>query len=160
MSRDAPDWAGRRTEVDRPGAERDSTDSVGGVAYPAITAAKWGTRRVEEVQTTRRVPQCPTPRACQTGVDALRAWVPFLRDAVAAGLQLFDQEDRSRIFYRDLDDADFAVIRRLLERLLSHKVWDDPSPELNDLRYDNADRAKEMLRKFGLTPNWVLGGEA
>ena len=86
--------------------------------------------------------------------------VPFLRDAIAAGLQLFDQEERSRILYRDLSDEDFSVIRRLTTRLLSHKVWDDPSPELNDLRYDNAERAKEMLKRFGLTTNWILGGES
>lgn len=96
----------------------------------------------------------------QFSAGALRAWVPFLRDAIAAGLHLFDQEDRSRILYRDLRDEDFAVIRRLTTRLLSHKVWDDPSPELNDLRYDNAERAKDMLKRFGLTTSWILGGES
>jgi hypothetical protein len=98
--------------------------------------------------------------ARQFSAGALRAWVPFLRDSVAAGLQLFDHEDRARLFYRELTDGDFMVIQRLLTRLLSHKVWDDPATELNDLRYDNAERAKEMLRRFGLTPNWILGGEA
>lgn len=51
------------------------------------------------------------------------------------------------------------VIEKLLDRLFSHKVWEDPDPQLNDLRYDNADRAKELLRKFGLTPTWILGAE-
>jgi hypothetical protein len=90
---------------------------------------------------------------------ALRAWVPFLRDAIAPSLQLFDTEDRERLFYRALDDKQFAVIEKLLDRLFSHKVWEDPDPELNDLRYDNAERAKDMLRKSGLTPTWILGGE-
>jgi hypothetical protein len=90
---------------------------------------------------------------------ALRAWVPFLRDAIAPALQLFDAEDRERIFYRDLDDKQFAAIERLLDRLFSHKVWEDPDPELNDLRYDDAERAKAMLRKSGLTPAWILGSE-
>jgi hypothetical protein len=98
--------------------------------------------------------------ARQFSAGALRAWVPFLRDAIAAGLQLFDHEERSRVFYRELTDADRAVVRRLTSRLLSHKVWDDPAPELNDLRYDDAERAKEMLKRFGLTTNWILGGEA
>lgn len=91
---------------------------------------------------------------------ALRAWVPFLRDAVAAALQLFEQEERRHVFYRTLGTAEGAVIERLIKRLLSHKVWEDPDPGLKDLRYDNADRAKEMLKKAGLTPNWILGGEA
>lgn len=89
---------------------------------------------------------------------ALRAWVPFLRDSIAPGLQLFDQEDRGRLFYRLLDDADWAVIERLLTRLLSHKVWEDPDPSLKDLRYDDAERAKGMLRDAGLSTNWILGG--
>ena len=33
-------------------------------------------------------------------------------------------------------------------------------PSCNDLRYDNAERAKEMLRKAGLTPAWILGENA
>lgn len=91
---------------------------------------------------------------------ALKGWVPFLRDALAPALQLFEVEDRRRILYRELGDEDFAVIEQLVDRLFSHKVWEDPDPALNDLRYDNAERAKEMLRNAGLTPNWILGGDA
>lgn len=91
---------------------------------------------------------------------ALRAWVPFLRDALAPTLQVFEQEERKRLLYRSMDDSDFENVERLIDRLFSHKVWEDPDPELNDLRYDNAERAKEMLRRWGLTPNWILGGEA
>lgn len=91
---------------------------------------------------------------------ALRAWVPFIRDAIAPSLQLFDQKDRAEVFYRNLSDEDFVMIESLVARLFTHKVWEDPDPDLKDLRYDNADRAKDMLRQAGLTPNWILGGEA
>ena len=91
---------------------------------------------------------------------ALRAWVPFLRDAIAPAIGVFEQEERRRLLYRELDDSQFETVDQLIGRLLSHKVWEDPDPELNDLRYDNAERAKDMLRRWGLTPNWVLGGEA
>ena len=74
-------------------------------------------------------------------------------------LDVFEQEERKRLVYRELSDDDFAKPTRLVERLFSHKVWDDPDPELNDLRYDNAERAKEMLRRWGLTPNWIIGVE-
>jgi len=90
---------------------------------------------------------------------ALRAWVPFLKDAIAPGLGLYETQERSRIFYRELSEKQFEIIARLLSKLLSHKVWEDPSPDLKDLRYDDAERAKEMLRRFGLTPNWILGGQ-
>lgn len=91
---------------------------------------------------------------------ALRAWVPFLRDAMAPALGVLDQDERKRLFYRDLDDARFETIGQLLDRLFSHKIWEDPDPQLRDLRYDNAQRAKDMLKEWGLTPNWILGGEA
>ncbi|MGH2966208.1 MAG: HNH endonuclease [Solirubrobacterales bacterium] len=88
---------------------------------------------------------------------ALRAWVPFLHDALAPALQLFQSEERRRIFYREIEPAGRDVIETLMDRLLSHKVWVDPDPGLNDLRYDNAERAKDMLAGAGLTPNWLLG---
>lgn len=91
---------------------------------------------------------------------ALRAWVPILRDAMAPALQVFDHEERSRLLYRELDDQGFAVVERLLNRLFSHKVWVDANPDLNDLRYDNAERGKEILHREGLSANWILGGDS
>jgi hypothetical protein len=88
---------------------------------------------------------------------ALRAWVPFLHDALAPALQLFQSEERRKVFYRQLEPSDLEVVSQLLARLLSHKVWVDPDPALNDLRYDNPDRAKAMLSQAGLTPGWILG---
>lgn len=88
---------------------------------------------------------------------ALRAWVPFLHDALAPALQLFQSEERRKVFYRQLEASDLEVVSQLLARLLSHKVWVDPDPALNDLRYDNPERAKAMLSQAGLTPNWILG---
>jgi hypothetical protein len=91
---------------------------------------------------------------------ALRAWVPFLRDAMAPALRVFDHDERRKLLYRELNGDDFEQVERVVDRLFSHKVWEDPSPELNDLRYDNAERAKEMLRGQGLDPNWILGGQS
>lgn len=91
---------------------------------------------------------------------ALRAWVPFLHNALAPTLRVFDDTERKRLLYRELAESDFEPVEQLIGRLFSHQVWEDPNPELNDLRYDNAERAKEMLRRWGLTPNWILGGES
>ena len=57
---------------------------------------------------------------------ALRSWVPFLRDAIAPALRLFQSEERRRIFYRSLEPADRLVIESLIDRLLSHKVSGGP----------------------------------
>lgn len=89
---------------------------------------------------------------------AMQAWVPFLADAVAAGLRLIDQQDRQRILYREISDEDRALIESLVVRLFSHKIWEDPDPTLQDLRYDNAERAKDILRDKGLSAMWILGG--
>jgi len=91
---------------------------------------------------------------------ALRAWVPFLRDAVAPSLWLYTDEERRRVFYREIDDGAFKTVEKHLLRLLSHKVWVDDAAELRDLRYDNAARAKEILKDAGLTPAWILGAES
>jgi len=89
---------------------------------------------------------------------ALRAWVPMLRDALAPAMQVFDERERKRLFYRDLTDDQFVVVEKLLKRLFSHRVWVDLDPTLNDLRYDNAERAREMLANASLTTNWILTG--
>ncbi len=91
---------------------------------------------------------------------SLRAWVPFLRDAIAPSLQLYTDDERGRVFYRELDEKDWQVVERLLRRLLSHKLWMDADPALGDLRYDNGQRAKQILRDAGLTPGWILGAES
>lgn len=90
---------------------------------------------------------------------ALRSWVPFLRDAIAPSLRLYTDEEKRRVFYRDLDEAAQDTIAHLTKRVLSHKVWVDEDPALGDLRYDNAQRAKEILKGAGLTVTWILGAE-
>jgi hypothetical protein len=74
-------------------------------------------------------------------------------------LRLYSDDEKRRVFYRELDDKDWLMIDGLLTRLLSHKVWVDVGPHLGDLKYDNAQRAKEILRGAGLTPGWILGAE-
>jgi hypothetical protein len=90
---------------------------------------------------------------------ALRSWVPFLRDAIAPSLHLYSEDDKRRVFYRELSAEDRQNVEHLVARLLSHKVWQDPDPALNDLRYDNAERAKQVLRTAGLGPGWIIGVE-
>jgi hypothetical protein len=131
--------------------ERENFVRLINLIVTRVLADKWAPERKDAAHTK-------AARVFSAG--ALRAWVPFLRDALAPALQVFEQEERRRLLYRPLGDEDFANAERLVERLFSHKVWEDPDPELNDLRYDNVERAKEMLRRWGLTPNWILGGDS
>jgi hypothetical protein len=131
--------------------ERDNFIRLTNLIVHQVLSDKWAPERKDSAHARAE-------RIFSAG--ALRAWVPFLRDALAPAFQIFEQEDRKRVLYRPLDDGHFENAGRFIERLFSHKVWVDPNPELNDLRYDNAERAKDMLRRWGLTPGWILGGEA
>jgi len=130
--------------------ERDSFVRLTNLIVEKTLADKWAPERKDAAH-------MKAARIFSAG--ALRAWVPFLRDALAPTLGVIEQDERRRLLYRDLTDQDFENAERLISRLFSHKVWEDPDPELNDLRYDNAERAKDMLRRSGLTPNWIMGGE-
>jgi hypothetical protein len=131
--------------------ERDNFVRLTNKIVERVLAGRWAPERKDAAHAT-------AARVFSAG--ALRAWVPFLRDALAPALQVFEHEERKRLLYREMDESDFENVDRLIDRLFSHKVWEDPDPELNDLRYDNAERAKEMLRRWGLTPNWILGGDS
>jgi NAD(P)-dependent dehydrogenase (short-subunit alcohol dehydrogenase family) len=93
-----------------------------------------------------------TVRRALDGVDAAYYLIHAMGGAEA--FQIFEQEDRKKI-YREMDEADFENAERLIDRLFSHKVWEDPNPELNDLRYDNA----EALVATAIRPGWNQSGK-
>lgn len=92
---------------------------------------------------------------------SLRAWVPMLRAVIAAKLNLIDDVERRRVFYREIDEHTFtALIEPLVRRLFSHKIWVDPDPEIdNNLRVNNPEHVKQFFRARGLSPEWLLGVE-
>jgi len=90
----------------------------------------------------------------------VRAWVPILRDAIAQVLRLYESDQKERIFFREISDEDFDVIRGRVKRLFSHKVWDDPNPEVNaKLKINEPGSTRTFLKDNGLDVSWVLGGE-
>jgi hypothetical protein len=91
---------------------------------------------------------------------SMRAWVPLLRDVVAQILKIFDEDERRRVLFREINDEDFTLIHGRIKRLFTHKVWRDPDPDVDsNLRINNADHVKRFLKDRGLTSNWVLGGK-
>ena len=94
------------------------------------------------------------------GAGALRAWVPMLRDVIAQVLQLYDAADRERVLFRPISTAQWGLIESRVERLFSHKIWDDPSPDVvGQLKINAAEQVRSFLTSRGLTVNWILGGE-
>ncbi len=93
------------------------------------------------------------------GAGSLRAWVPMLRDVIAQVLQLYDAVAREKVLFREINDTQWGLIEGRIERLFSHKVWEDPNPETEgQLKVNAVEQVRTFLTSQGLTVNWVLGG--
>ena len=91
---------------------------------------------------------------------AMRAWVPMLRDVIAQVLQLYDAGEREKVLFRPITDQKWGQIEGRFDKLFSHKIWDDTSPDVVAiLKINAADQVRSFLSRRGLTVNWILGGQ-
>lgn len=94
------------------------------------------------------------------GAGSMRAWVPMLRDVIAQVLQLYDEAEREKALFRAVSDQQWTLIEGRIDRLCSHKIWDDPSPDVAaQLKVNAVEQVRNFLFSRGLTVNWILGGE-
>ena len=94
------------------------------------------------------------------GAGAMRAWVPMLRDVVAQVLQLYDGGERKKVLFRSITDQQWGQIEGRLDKLFSHKIWDDINPDVvGNLKINAVDHVRSFLSQHGLTVTWVLGGQ-
>jgi len=90
---------------------------------------------------------------------SLKAWSGMLRDVVAQVLGLYDERERNKILLREVHEDKWDVVKGRINRLFAHKVWKDPSQEVdNNLRVNNETHVRDYLKKQGLTVIWILGG--
>jgi hypothetical protein len=90
---------------------------------------------------------------------SLKAWSRMLRDVTAVVLKLYDEDERGKIFLRKISGDDWELIRGRITRLFGHKLWTDPSPEIDsNLRVNNERHVKEFFENRGLKVDWILGG--
>jgi hypothetical protein len=90
---------------------------------------------------------------------AMRAWAPMLRDVVAQVLHLYDENDRSKVLFRQISEQQWSIIEERLDRLFMHKIWEDPSPDVtSQLKVNAVEQVRSFMLSHGLTVNWVLGG--
>ena len=93
------------------------------------------------------------------GAGALRAWVPMLRDVIAQVLHLFDATDRGKVLFREITETQWGLIDGRLDRLFSHKIWEDPNPDVAaQLKINAVESVRAFMTNQGLTVTWVLGG--
>jgi len=89
---------------------------------------------------------------------SIMAWSELLHDALCARLDLQDVEERVRPFYRHLDPIELEKVKRLVERLVKHKVWVAANDtEIDRTLADNKSVVKEWLKGHGLTTGYLLG---
>jgi hypothetical protein len=89
---------------------------------------------------------------------AIRAWVPLLKDVVAQVLRIYDSDQKETIFFGEISEDNFELIRGRVRRLFSHKIWTDPNIEISTrLKINEPKISKAFLRENGLDVGWVLG---
>jgi hypothetical protein len=89
---------------------------------------------------------------------SIMAWSELLGDAICARLELLDGEDRARPFYRELSPSDLEKVKRIVERLIKHKIWQAPiDSEIDRILADNKSAVKDWFRRSGLTAGYLLG---
>ena len=57
---------------------------------------------------------------------SIMAWAELLRDAVAAKLDITDQDEKAQIFYREITDENFDKIKKVFRRIVSWSIWETP----------------------------------
>lgn len=86
------------------------------------------------------------------------AWSELFRDAVAAKLELNDQDDRALLLYREISDYNFEKIRKIFRRLTEWSVWNTPvNSEIDRILADNKSEVKKFFKDKGLTTGYLLG---
>lgn len=89
---------------------------------------------------------------------SIMAWAELLRDAIAAKLDITDQDEKAQIFYRDITDESFDKIKKVVRRLVSWSVWDlSVNSEIDRILADNKSEVKKFFRDKGLTTGYLLG---
>ncbi|MDD5659161.1 MAG: HNH endonuclease [Actinomycetota bacterium] len=88
---------------------------------------------------------------------SFKAWTGILKDAVAAVLELFDENDRKEIFLREISNDDWESIENCMEVMFNRNVWHDGTQEnYNTLRLSNENQVRKYLSRRGLSVNDML----
>lgn len=89
---------------------------------------------------------------------SIMAWSELLRDAIAAKLDITDQDEKAIIFYRDIPDESFNKIKKVVRQLVSWSIWSSPiNSEIDRIFADNKSEVKKYFKDKGLTTGYLLG---
>jgi hypothetical protein len=92
------------------------------------------------------------------GSKSMMAWSGILANAICAKLDIIDEEERQRPFYRELGDVEFGRIRGVVSRLVEWKRWSSPAnDEIDTILAGNKADVRAWLRSKGLTAGYLMG---
>jgi len=89
---------------------------------------------------------------------SMMAWAELLRDAVVGKLDLIDEEERIRPFYRKLSEEDVARVRATVRRLLQWGRWEAPATDqIGSVLSDSKSAVKKWFKDNGLNAGYLMG---
>jgi hypothetical protein len=89
---------------------------------------------------------------------SVMAWSEIFKDAVCAKLDITDQEDRIRPFYRELSEPEWERIKQMAGRLLTWTLWSSPpNSEIDSQLSNNKTALKAWFKEKGLTTGYLMG---
>ena len=92
------------------------------------------------------------------GSKSMMAWSELVHSAVCGVLNLHDGDARTRPFYRELTEQQIAVVRSVIDRLVSSPIWARPqSDEVDRILAVNKSTVKNWLRNQGLHSGYLMG---
>jgi len=88
---------------------------------------------------------------------SFKAWTGILKDAIAAILELFDENERKEIFLREISEENWKNIENCISIMFERRVWQDDSDEnYNMLRLSNDNQVRKYLSRRGISVNELL----
>jgi len=86
-------------------------------------------------------------------------WFPILRDIVFNKLDLLNPDKEAKqIFFRNIPNEKWLVIKYFLKRMFSHNIWVEKDTNIDiviiNKKYDNT---KQLFSDKGFTTQWILG---
>jgi len=89
---------------------------------------------------------------------SMMAWSELLWDAVSARLELYDMDERMRVFYRPLTSDQLERVKITVIRLCAWQRWDAPKDDVIDrVLAGNKSVVKEWFKNNGLTTGYLMG---
>jgi hypothetical protein len=88
----------------------------------------------------------------------MMAWSEILRDAISGKLDIFDSEEKAKLFYREFSAEQKERIAKVVRRLTDWHGWNAPADsEIDRILSDNAAAVRRWLKEKGLTTGYLMG---